>query len=952
MKKTILLFLLVVTTVINAQSDYRDLPGRWRLGFNMGGIWESSDVKPSPGLGGGFTIEKILNKRSNALLGFSLGLRYLGGRTYGLAATPTYDIAKNEALNGTYNTVIRYDSVPGYFFANHKTFIQEGSLELKMNFPRLEKNTGIIFHLWGGIGIGKYKTWIDALDKDGNMYDFSRLQGQHVTQSDLTRIYDGKYETLAMGSGTNGTFCVLPSIGAGLGYRVSKHVSFVLEHKISFPGTNLLDGIEYPKNCPVTGSKDFYNYTSLGLVFTFYGRSHSHSSGSTNNNTGVSPVGTTTPNTGYTTPVVNPPTVVITYPANGFNSPGDYTTVNATVHNVSSSSQINISQNGYAINHYSFNASNGALNFQTFLALGANNFVISASNSGGSASQGVTINYNPTFTTNGLSNTTTTVTTTNTVVTTHTTTTVGSPTVTPVFTGTTAATTTVSGTHTITPTFTTATTGTVTSGGTVSPTITITPTPTVSPSLTISPTPTVSPTFTTIATGTVSPATTVTPTFSTTGTGTVTANDGPFHGTATVTPLKPVVSFIDPNVYPAETTNATYNVISSVLNVADAAHILVSVNGNNVPDFVYNPTNKQVTFVAVLQLGYNTITVKGTNNAGTDSKSIVINHKQAGRPPKVTITNPSNSPFTSLQTNVIVSGYVYNVVSSAGITVTANGSPANFNYNLNTHEITVALNLSSGSTVVNIAASNPFGNDAGTITLIYKKMQVDSVANSNGGVVTHIETAQTHTYTNTPHGPPGGPHNPPVITVLSPNADPFNTNTGNVSVSATVDHITNASLVTVNYNGVTLSVMFDLASKHLNFSSPLKPGLNTFVISASNNDGTVTKSVNINYAPIGGNTNPSNSVNPVNGDPTYGHGNWNMGGLFNNGGGKTPTPANPPTDPKKTNTTVTPGTINPGRPVKTVTPSTETPKPSTNDSGTTPSKPVEGGGTQIKVKPR
>ncbi|MGZ3943227.1 MAG: hypothetical protein ACXVC9_13240, partial [Bacteroidia bacterium] len=603
---------------------------------------------------------------------------------------------------------------------------------------------------------------------------------------------------------------------------------------------------------------------------------------------------------------------------------------------------------GYTINHYSFNSSNGALNFQTFLALGANNFVISASNSGGTASQGVTINYNPvpTFTTNGVTNTTTTITTTNTVVATHTTTTVTSPTVTPVFTGTTAATTTVSGTHTVVPTFTTVTTNTVAATGTLSTTPTVTVTTPHNGSVT--PTGTVASTFTTITNGT------TTPTFTTATTGTVTPNDGPFHGTATQVALKPVVSFIDPNVYPAETTNATYNIISSVLNVVDGAHILVSVNGNNVPDFVYNVVSKQVTFVAPLQLGYNTITVKGTNDAGTDSKSIVINHKQAGRPPKVAITNPSTSPFTSLQSNVIVSGYVYNVVSSAGISVSANGSPANFNYNLNTHEITVALNLSAGNTAVNIAATNPFGSDAGTITLIYKKMAVDSVANTAGGVVTHIETAHTQTITNTPHGPPGGPHNPPVITVLSPNVDPFNTNTGNVSVSAMVDYISNPSLVTVNYNGVLLSVMFDIASKHLNFSSPLKPGQNTFVISASNNDGTVTKSININYAPIGGNTNPGNSANPGNGssDPTYGHGAWNIGGLFNNGGGKTPTPSNAPTDPKKTNTITPGGIINPGNPVKSVTPSIETPKPSTNDSGTAPGKPVEGGGTQIKIRPR
>src|SRR3954469_20237229 len=84
MKKIVLLLLLSSFALLKAQNTYTDLPGKWRLGFNMGAIWESSDVKPMPGLGGGFNLEKILNKRSNALLGFSLGFRYRGGRTYGL----------------------------------------------------------------------------------------------------------------------------------------------------------------------------------------------------------------------------------------------------------------------------------------------------------------------------------------------------------------------------------------------------------------------------------------------------------------------------------------------------------------------------------------------------------------------------------------------------------------------------------------------------------------------------------------------------------------------------------------------------------------------------------------------------------------------------------------------------------------------------------------------------
>jgi hypothetical protein len=939
MKKIILLLLLITSVFIKAQNNTTDLPGRWRLGFNMGGIWESSDVKPIPGLGGGFTLEKILNKRSDAFLGFSLGFRYLGGRTYGVNGSPTFDLANNKALNGTYNSAIRYDTTPGYFYANHKTFIQEGALELKMNFPGLEKKTGIIFHLWGGIGIGKYKTWIDALDKDGKMYDFSSLKGQPVTQSDLSRIYDHDYETLAQGSDANGTIKFMPSLGVGLGYKLSRGVALVFEHKVTFPGTNWLDGIAYPKNCPVTGANDFYNYTSLGIVFTFYGGHHSAQTNSSANNTvnsNTTATNTQTTNNGYTAPVVYPPKVVITYPANNFNSLYDYTTINASLQNVSSSQQISISQNGYAIHHFTYNAFNGTLHFQTFLAAGSNNFVVVASNAGGTASQGVTINYNP-LNTSGYSVTGSTVTpinsntvavNTNTVSTTFTTS-VGGHTVTP--------------TQTVSPTYTTVT------SATVAPTVTVstTHTSTTVTSETVSPTVTVSPTHTTttVSSGTVSPTMTisttssVTPTLTTTTSETVSTMGNSGHVTPIPVVFKPVVSFMDPGNYSTETTAASFNIIGSVMYVTAGNQITVTVNGVNINSFTFNAATKVVNFLAMLQLGYNTITITGTNSAGSDTKSVIINHKQEGRPPKVYISNPSSSPFTSLQNNVIVSGYVYNVVSSADINVTANGAPTTFNYNISNHEISVSLFLTANSTQVNIAASNAFGNDAQSIELIYNKVD-DTNGNGatiGGGVATN--TTSTGNSSSSGMGGLHGNHSKPEISVLSPVVDPFYTNTGVVSVSANVNFVLNASDVTVTYNGLQVSITYDVNSKHLNFSSPLKPGLNSFVIAATNTWGTANKSININYSPIVVNTTDGGNNNT---GPIINHGVWHIGGntVPESGDGQAP--------PKKVIDNGD-GRTNPVKPV--INPGTIQSAPKVNSDNSEPIKPAENGG-QIRLRPR
>lgn len=913
MKKTLLLLLLASCGLLKAQNTYTDLPGRWRLGFNMGAIWESSDVKPIPGLGGGFNLEKILNKRSNALLGFSLGFRYLGGRTYGLNTGPTYDLVNNNALNGTLNPAINYDTVPGFFYANHKTFIQEGALELKMNFPRLERNTNIIFHLWGGIGIGKYKTWVDALDKDGKMYDFSSLSGKTVSQSDLTRIYDGKYETLAEGSGTSGTIKIMPSLGIGLGYHLSKSVALVFEHKVTFPGTNWLDGIDYNKNCPVTGTNDFYNYTSVGLVFTFYGH-HSTSGGTASNNTvhtnTITPTQTVTSNN-YTPPPA--PGIIITYPANNFISPSDYTTVNATLQHVTSSQQISISQNGFAINHFTYNAYNGTLHFQTFLNVGLNNFVIVATTPGGTASQGLSVNYDPVpnFNTTGhntYTNNTTTVTATSTVVTTNT---VSAP-----------------PTHTVAPTHSITPTGTVVTHS-VTPTISVTPTGTITSvnTSTAVVSESVTPTGTVVASHTVTPTISVTPT----GTGTtITTATTVTSGTSTITTAglgkKPIVTFINPNTYQSVENLAFSSVNATIQYITNAGQVGVVINGAPFTGFTFNPSTKTVSFTATLVSGYNTITITGTNAAGSDAQSVVINYKPPGQPPKVVISNPASSPFVTLQNNVIVSGYVYNVNSSADIQVKANGSPATFNYNMNTHAIDVSIYLHAPSTQVVISASNSYGNDSRNVELQLMKVS----AGSGDSAQSPLTTVTTQTRSAEHGAGLHGSHHLPVITISSPNVSPFYTNTGVISVAGTVEYIIQPNSVNVTYNGQMVSSTFDMGSQHLDFTSPLKPGINTFVITATNNDGSINKSIDINYTPVNVNTNSGGNNSNNTGGPTFNHGTWNLGGggavkqgggvnvpntgnqnqqapKVNDGGGQSPNPVrtiNPPpvqTPPKADN---------------------------------------------------
>ena len=58
------------------------------------------------------------------------------------------------------------DSV-GYTYLNNSTDLHDYSLEMVINFHRLRERTGILFHIFGGIGITDYQTKTDLLNKDG-----------------------------------------------------------------------------------------------------------------------------------------------------------------------------------------------------------------------------------------------------------------------------------------------------------------------------------------------------------------------------------------------------------------------------------------------------------------------------------------------------------------------------------------------------------------------------------------------------------------------------------------------------------------------------------------------------------------------------------------------------------------------------------------------------------------
>lgn len=273
MSKVLLSVFVIFSLSVFSQRTYSDVPGKWRFGLNAGTMWEYCDVTPHAGLAGGLSIERLLNRYPEAFVGFSVGLRSFGGIVSGMDTKASTGVINNNALNGVNNPNLNYAKDGGVFYNNYKTRICEGALELKMNLQRLEQKTHFIFHIVGGLGFCNFQTMINALDANGKMYNFSSLENNpKVTEAEVKKFENGKYNTLAQGSATHGTTMFVPSLGVGFGFKLHRNFSLVFEYRASFPRTNFLDGVNYNRYNQHTKYNDFYNYASANLYFTIFGR--------------------------------------------------------------------------------------------------------------------------------------------------------------------------------------------------------------------------------------------------------------------------------------------------------------------------------------------------------------------------------------------------------------------------------------------------------------------------------------------------------------------------------------------------------------------------------------------------------------------------------------------------------------------------------------------------------
>jgi hypothetical protein len=203
---------------------------QWELGVIFGMAFISGDVTPYlrqiwQNWGAGITVRKSIGHV------FSLRFQYQFAWMTGQNWEPDFNLKFNQGLNGSYNKEVNYytgrgvdpaNTIPtknrGFFFYNYRTFMHEIALQGVVNLGniRFYKERNIVnFYAFGGFGGALTRTQMDALDANGNMYDFTsvlnlynlgattpgtppvnaRLDKKKESLKQLKGIFDGKYES-------------------------------------------------------------------------------------------------------------------------------------------------------------------------------------------------------------------------------------------------------------------------------------------------------------------------------------------------------------------------------------------------------------------------------------------------------------------------------------------------------------------------------------------------------------------------------------------------------------------------------------------------------------------------------------------------------------------------------------------------------------------------------------
>ncbi len=288
----------------------------------------------------------------------------------------------------------------------------------------------------------------------------------------------------------------------------------------------------------------------------------------------------------------------------------------------------------------------------------------------------------------------------------------------------------------------------------------------------------------------------------------------------------PILTIVNPTNSGLSVNASTYAFKANLQNVTTTQGILLSLNGLSLNNFAL--TNDVLTANLNLQNGLNTIVLKGTNACGTDIKTVTIFYSNCIAP-IITIASPLINAGNVTTAAFTYTANIQNVPTNQGINLSLN-SEAITNYTFVNGQLTANVVLNSGVNTFFLSVSNTCGSDMKKNSITYLNCQT------------------------------------PVVTIGSPATNNVTVTNASYTFQATTQHMPSLQGITLLHNGTQISnIVF--ANGQVSAVLTLSPGLNTFVLTATNTCGTDSETRTIQYTactvPTVTMTNPSTTSSTV-----------------------------------------------------------------------------------------
>lgn len=802
-------------------------------------------------------------------------------RNIALNGTDNRDFNFGGSLNYLNNPALTSDS---FYYANHRTDLVELGLEGVINLNRLKEKTNVIVNLYGGLNVDWYKTRIDQANDMGGLagseYDYSMIPtGDKATAiSALESQRDYSYETVADGFNNEyGTFTWMPSAGVELGYQLTPKFSIIGGHKVTWSRDDIMDGQKWNNDNTASTNNDIYHYTHLGLrwiidpyeatmeppiikiirprplphstqtayatvkaeienvssaadvsctfngntynAFAFNPRSEDFST-TLNLVPGRNVLVITATNmagqdtedvviiynepTTVPTPDKTPPVVKITKPSRpGTKVSSPSYKINANIKHVNARSDVKVYLNGSSVSNFTYSVNTDKLESPLTLQIGKNTIRVTGKNKDGSDSDETVIIYekeeapcpNPVVSISNISNPRGTANPN-----------LGKSTVTAVVRNVSNKSDIkmyVNGDRTTDFSFNRSTGG-------------------LSATIIVGRGRNMVRIVATTECGKDEDKESIT--YNAT---TPTNPTNPTYPPTNPTPVQqpPIVDISSPN-NGISTNNSRVNLVASVKHVTRKNQIRMTLNGVTYNNFSYSTSTKRLTANNVpLRVGTNTLEVKATNSAGTDSDDVlVIRNDNTPPPPPPTCPEPTvkidniSTPAPTLSNPNVGKSTLYasttHVSNKNQIQLYVNGRRmTNFSFNTSTGKITAAIDMQKGSNSIKVIVTTTCGTDQATES-------------------TSFQGASTPK---------------PVVNIVKPSSNAvFTTPTTNLSV--TVLNVTSKNDIKVKINGKnTTNFNFNSGTNNVSATVNLQEGNNTIFVSATNAAGTDSDSETVKY---------------------------------------------------------------------------------------------------------